>query len=211
MGWRTNSELWYNANMPEVPDIKDIQSYRSTLEDWLSHRLRPHLRRYLSPEDIASEVMLEAVAKRKLLPNDPLRLRDWLRQAALHTLLDMERDLRRKKRDWRRRVYISGSSGIRVCASFRSAVPSPSSVESRNEAIAALRRSLKDLSPDQARALELHHLHGLTIDATAEQMDRTVPAIQGLLRRGMDAIRRKMRYAGRFFSDDATPKLKDEP
>jgi len=197
--------------MPQVPDIKEIQSYRAKLEDWLSHRIRSHLRRYLSPEDIASEVMLEAVAKRKQLPSDPVRLRDWLRQAALHTLLDMERDLRRKKRDWRRRAYISGSSGVRLCASFRSAVPSPSSVESRNEAIAALRLSLKDLRPDQARALELHHLNGLTIDETAEQMDRTVPAVQGLLRRGMNAIRRKMRYAGRFFSDDATPQLKDEP
>ncbi len=197
--------------MPEVPDIKEIQSYRVTLEDWLSHRIRSHLRRYMSPEDIASEVMLEAVAKRKQLPSDPLRLRDWLRQAALHTLLDMERDLRRKKRDWRRRAYISGSSGIRVCASFRSGVPSPSSIESRNEAIAALRRSLNDLNPHQAKALELHHLRGLTIDETAQEMDRTVSAIQGLLRRGMNAIRRKMRYAGRFFSDEATPKLKDEP
>jgi len=196
--------------MPEVPDIKEIQSYRKTLEDWLSHRIRPHLRRYMSPEDISSEVMLEAVAKRKCLPGDPARLRDWLRQAALHTLLDMERDLRRKKRDWRRRAYISGSSGIRVCASFRSGVPSPSSVESRNEAIAALRSSLQALNPDQAKALELHHLRGLTIDETAEQMDRTVPAVQGLLRRGMNAMRRKMRYAGRFFSDDSIPKLTDE-
>ena len=196
--------------MPQIPDIKEIQSYRATLEDWLSHRIRPHMRRYMSPEDIASEVVLEAVEKRRLLPGDPQRLHDWLRQAALHTLLDMERDLRRKKRDWRRRAYISGSSGIRVCASFRSSVPSPSSVECRNEAIAALRRSLKDLNPDQAKALELHHLNGLTIDETAQEMRRTVPAIQGLLRRGMNAIRSKMRYAGRFFSDEKTPKLKDE-
>jgi len=177
---------------------------------WLSHRIRPHLRRYMSAEDIASEVVLEAVRNRGQLPRDPQRIRDWLRQAALHTLLDMERDLRRKKRDWRRRAYISGSSGVRVCASFRSALPTPSAVQCRNEAIEAMQESMKDLNPDQAEALKLHHLHGLTIPETAKRMHRTVPSIQGLLKRGMDAMRAKMRYAGRFFSDESTPKLKEE-
>ena len=164
----------------------------------------------MSAEDIASEVVLEAIRKRDQLPPDPQRIRDWLRQSAMHTLLDMERDLRRKKRDWRRRAYISGSSGVRVCASFRSGVPSPSSVECRNEAIAAMQESMKDLNPDQAEALELHHLHGLTIPETAEKMRRSIPSIQGLLKRGMDAMRNKMRYAGRFFSDESTPKMKED-
>jgi len=196
--------------MPGVVDIAQIQDYRATLEVWLSHRICPHLRRYVSAEDIASEVVLEAIRNREQLPLDPPRIRDWLRQAALHTLLDTERDLRRKKRDWRRRAYISGSSGVRVCASFRSALPTPSAVQCRNEAIEAMEESMRDLNPDQAEALKLHHLHGLTIPETAKRMQRTIPSIQGLLKRGMGALRSKMRNAGRFFSDESTPKLKED-
>jgi RNA polymerase sigma-70 factor (ECF subfamily) len=42
-----------------------------------------------------------------------------------------------------------------------------------------------ELPDAQREAIELHHLHGLTLAQTADEMGRTAPSVMGLLRRGL--------------------------
>lgn len=48
------------------------------------------------------------------------------------------------------------------------------------------------LPDDQRTALELHHLTGLSLVETAEQMQRSHAAVAGLLRRGLQALRKSL-------------------
>jgi RNA polymerase sigma-70 factor (ECF subfamily) len=49
------------------------------------------------------------------------------------------------------------------------------------------------LPDDQRQAVELHHLHGLPIEALAAAMARSESAVGGLLRRGVKRLRELMR------------------
>jgi RNA polymerase sigma-70 factor (ECF subfamily) len=48
---------------------------------------------------------------------------------------------------------------------------------------------MEQLPDSQREAIELHHLHGLSLIETAEQLDRTTGSIVGLLRRGLTKLR----------------------
>src|SRR5262249_10811992 len=66
---------------------------------------------------------------------------------------------------------------------------SPSGRAGRNEQLARLARALGALPDDQRRAVALHHLEGLSLEATAEAMGRSRPVAAGLIRRGLQALR----------------------
>ena len=48
---------------------------------------------------------------------------------------------------------------------------------------------MNHLPPDQRRVVELHHLKGLPVAEVAKLMDRTRPAVVGLLFRGLKKLR----------------------
>lgn len=59
----------------------------------------------------------------------------------------------------------------------------------RTERLLALSDALCGLPDDQRRAIELHHLEGMSLEETATKMQRTVDSVAGLLRRGLIALR----------------------
>ena len=73
----------------------------------------------------------------------------------------------------------------------------PSEHAIANERMLALASAVMKLPEDQRRAVELHHLQGLSAAAIADRLGRTEIAIAGLLRRGLKRLRELMR-------DDAT-------
>lgn len=66
---------------------------------------------------------------------------------------------------------------------------SPSGKACRNEQLIRLAWAMGELPDVQREAVELHHLHGLTLAETAQAMDRTAPSVMGLLRRGLQRLR----------------------
>ena len=66
---------------------------------------------------------------------------------------------------------------------------SPSQQIMHGEQLGRLAEALALLPPDQREAVELHHLHGLSVTEVAEQMERTKPAVMGLLFRGLNRLR----------------------
>ncbi|MCK6456386.1 MAG: sigma-70 family RNA polymerase sigma factor [Phycisphaerae bacterium] len=56
------------------------------------------------------------------------------------------------------------------------------------ERLLAVADALACLPDDQRIAVELHHLVGLTLEETAAEMQRSLPSVAGLLRRGLSAL-----------------------
>ena len=69
---------------------------------------------------------------------------------------------------------------------------SPSGRFEKQERLIRLADALATLSEDQRLAIELKHLQGLTLIEVASQMNRSVPAVAGLLQRAMKALRNGM-------------------
>ena len=69
---------------------------------------------------------------------------------------------------------------------------SPSKAAIRNEGIARLQEALEVLPADQRRAIELHHLQGLSLREAGQEMGRTwiaVAALGGLWANGVELER----------------------
>ncbi len=70
---------------------------------------------------------------------------------------------------------------------------SPTQRAVRNELLDRLAQALAALPEDQRFAIELKHLEGLSLEAAAARMGRTEPAMAGLLRRGLQTLRARLR------------------
>jgi RNA polymerase sigma-70 factor (ECF subfamily) len=69
---------------------------------------------------------------------------------------------------------------------------SPTQRAVRNELLDRLAEALGALPPEQRLAIELKHLEGLSLSATAARMGSTGPAAAGLLRRGLKTLRERL-------------------
>src|SRR5262249_6322248 len=72
---------------------------------------------------------------------------------------------------------------------------SPSERAERDEELLRLAKALAQLPEDQRRAVELHHLLRLSVEAVARELGRSESAVGGLLRRGLKRLRELMRDA----------------
>jgi RNA polymerase sigma-70 factor (ECF subfamily) len=144
------------------------------------------------PEDVVQLATIEAIRCRdQFRGHTAEEYRGWLGSVLTHTIRDVEKHQRRQKRDHRRACPIEdevGRSSDALCR-FAAVGPSPSSEAAKEEALVRLSDALAALPPDQFTALSLHHLDGLALQATAEQMGRTRAAVAGLIRRAMEGLR----------------------
>ena len=110
-----------------------------------------------------------------------------------HNLSDKRRYLRQGIRDYTLEVSIEAAleeSSARLGIPMAHDDPSPSDQIAVAEQLNHLADALDKLPPDQQEAVTLHYLRGLSLEATAAQMrGRTVPAVAGLVRRGLHQLR----------------------
>lgn len=65
---------------------------------------------------------------------------------------------------------------------------SPSGGASRHERQSLLRAALDAIAPNQAEAVRLRYLEGLSLAETASRMERSEAAVKALVSRGLDAL-----------------------
>ena len=84
-------------------------------------------------------------------------------------------------------------SSARLDAWLASEQGSPSSRLAREERLLEMVEAMARLPEDQRIALELRHLKGLSVPDVCSQMGKSLPAVAGLLHRGLKKLRQDLR------------------
>lgn len=169
---------------------REIEQYRSYL--LLLARMQLAARSQIEASDVVQLTLMEAHAKRLQFTGDESAFAAWLRQALANNLRDAWRKAHRQKRDIRREVSLEAAleqSSARLAGCIAVDYSTPSRVASKNEELLKLSDCLLQLPEMQREAIVLHHLQGWKLKEVAEALERSEPAVAGLLHRGLQQLR----------------------
>lgn len=151
-------------------------------------------RNQLDPADIVQLTLVRAVESlTRLTSTDERSMLAWLRQILSTVLVDEYRRLHRDRRDIAREQQ-DIAAGIDNSAAGLEAwlaadQTSPSRAAARNEQLLRLADALLELPEEQREAVVLKYLQGRDLPQIAEAMEKSVPSVAGLLRRGLARLK----------------------
>jgi RNA polymerase sigma-70 factor (ECF subfamily) len=189
-----------------VPD--DVATPDASLEQvraWLHRRaaelLDGRLRGKVDPSDVVQDTLLKAFQHGEQLRGQTQEERQaWLRRILANTLADtVRRFLAGQKRDVGREQSLDEAvrqSSEHLQVWLADGRTPPEDQAAQNERLLGLAEALAELPDDQREAVSLKHLHGFSVGEVARQMGKTTAAVAGLLRRGLESLRQRLRTAG---------------
>jgi RNA polymerase sigma-70 factor (ECF subfamily) len=173
-----------------------MQRCRAYLVLLARQQLRTQLRVKLDPSDVVQQTLHEAVKQwEQFRGSTEAELAAWLRKILAHNLADVGRAFGRAKRNINLERSMEASleaSSCRFEAIFASDESTPTERVVRGDDAFCLAQALAQLSEAQRLSIELHHLEGLSLSETAEQLGRSESAVAGLLHRGLKKMRELM-------------------
>lgn len=177
-------------------DPQTLERFRSYLLLIAQLQWNPRLAAKLDPSDVVQQTLGKAL---EALPGfrgaSDGEVAAWLRQILTRLLADLARDYGRDKRDVNRERSFDATveqSSARLDEWLCDQQSSPSQQAERHERLARLAEVLAKLPAAQQEAIVLHHLHGLSVDQAADQMQRSPAAVAGLLKRGLRTLRSEL-------------------
>jgi RNA polymerase sigma-70 factor (ECF subfamily) len=182
------------TTMPGTADAeRPLEAYREYLRVLARLQLGAGLRGKLDASDLVQQTVLLAHARRdQFRGGTEAEWRGWLRAILANTLAAAAREFETAARDLRREQSLEAElerSEVRMEGLLAADQSSPSEGAARGEDLRRLALALGRLPDDQRRAVELHHLKGLTVAEVAAEIGRTRPAVVGLLFRGLKRLR----------------------
>jgi RNA polymerase sigma-70 factor (ECF subfamily) len=177
--------------MPSPPPTDAWEKFRSYLGLIARMELDPRLEGKVDLSGVVQQTLLEAHQAGDLPGDDDGRLR-WLRRILGNNLRDEIRKFRSQARSVERERSLDAAleaSSLRIERWLASHESSPSQHAMRREGALWLADAMSQLPDDQRRAIELHHLQGLTLADTARLLDRTKGATAQLLFRGLRKLK----------------------
>jgi len=176
-----------------VVDTATLERCRDYLCTLARLQLPNGLRSKLDPSDVVQQTLLTAHEKLdQFRGRSEAELRGWLRQILRNHLLGVHRRFRMVGRDVGREQSLESlAPDPSQAPSYRlsSDPSSPSQHASHQEDLRRLADALVQLPDDQRRAVELHHLKGLSVAQVADSLGRGQSAAVGLLFRGLRKLR----------------------
>lgn len=177
-----------------------LEGYREYLRLLVRLQLGTILRTKLDASDIVQQVMLQAHENRAQFRGvTESEWMGWLRAILANTLTATARRFDTQSREASRERSLEADldlSSARLENLLAADQTSPSERVVRVEEVLRLAGALARLPEDQRRVVELHHLRGLTVAEVADAVERTRPAVVGLLFRGLKRLRELLRDAG---------------
>ena len=174
---------------------QQLNRHRAYLEMLANMNFDRRLQGRLGASDVVQETLQEAHAQREAFNGDnTAQMAGWLRQILRNNMIDAARRHLRGKRavNLERSVEALNRSSLRMDAVLQGDQTSPSECVMRHEQLVTMAAALEKLPDDQATAVRKKHLEGLTLKEIAESMDRSPPAVAGLLHRGLKRLRELM-------------------
>lgn len=172
---------------------RPLEEYRDYLRLLARLQLSPRLQAKLDASDVVQQAILEAHQCRvQFRGQSEAEWLAWLRAILAHTLAAAGRRFAAEARDLRRERSLEAEleqSSSRLKCLLIADQTSPSERAVRCEELWRLAQAMAQLPEDQRRVVELHHLKGLPVAEVALLMDRSRPAVVGLLYRGLNRLR----------------------
>jgi RNA polymerase sigma-70 factor (ECF subfamily) len=171
-----------------------LEFFRSWLGLLARLHLDPALTGKVDLSGVVQQTLYEAV---QLLQRDGEgnAIAPLLRRVLANNLADEARKAHALKRDAGRERSLEEAlrqSSARLQAFLAAEQPSPSGRAERLEDLARLASALDALPEAQRQAIELHYLQGCSLEEAAHRLNRTKPAVAGLLHRGLEALRGRL-------------------
>jgi RNA polymerase sigma-70 factor (ECF subfamily) len=177
------------ADLPERP----LERYGDYLRLLARLQLGSRLQAKLDASDVVQQTLLHAHANREQFRGrSEAEWLAWLRAILANVLAAAARRFGTEARDLGRERSLEADlelSSSRLEGLLAAGHSTPSERAVRGEEFLRLASALAQLPPDQQRVVELHHLKGLPVAKVAELMDRSRPAVVGLLFRGLKKLR----------------------
>jgi RNA polymerase sigma-70 factor (ECF subfamily) len=189
------------AIVEPAPDgERPLEAYRDYLRLLARLHLDPRLRSKLDASDVVQQAILQAHEGRaQFRGRTEAEWLAWLRTILANALAAATRRFDARAREVSRERSLEADlelSSSRMECLLAADQTSPSEGAVRGEELLRLGRALAVLPEDQRRVVELHHLKGLPVAEVAQQMQRTRPAVVGLLYRGLKQLRELLREQG---------------
>lgn len=181
----------------------DDESARNELFERCRDRLRLQARAAFDdqlgpvwdPSDAAQEALAEASRDfHAFRGRSPEQLFGWLQSILNHTVADRHRFLNRQKRTGGYQYSLEAADAGQP--SLKDLLQDEGSSIGRRivrkEDVGRLQKLIDQLPAEQAAAVRMRHLEGATVEEISERLQRSGPAVAGLLIRAMRSLRERM-------------------
>ena len=173
-----------------------LEAQRAALHRQAERQLEGPVAVRVDASDVIQQTFLEAYRSfPQFAGQDARELAAWLQSILDHKVAAAIRDhtLLQKRNVGRERSLDDSRAGAGPLKQELDAGHStPSQKAIRGEEAERLSRALTALPADQREAVRLRHLEGWALADIARQLGRTPAATAGLIKRGMQALRRRM-------------------
>lgn len=174
-----------------------LERYRNYLRLLAQLQLSPQLQAKLDPSDLVQQTFLQAYqAWGQFRGRTETELAGWLRQILARNLAHSVRDYGRGKRDValeRSLEQAVDASSVRLESWLAGSNLSPREQADRNEQALRLADTLGTLPEAQCEAVVRHYWQGQSVAEISRDTGRSAAAVAGLLKRGLRALRERMR------------------
>ncbi len=178
----------------------ELERFRNYLRLLARLQLDARLQAKLDASDIVQQTLLQAHEHRdQFHGTSEAELAGWLRTILANTLAAAVRRYSTEARDLANERALQDSlaeSSARLEGWLAAEQSSPSERVMRVEELVRLAGALAQLPADQREVIELHHLKGWQVAQIAEAVQRTKPAVMGLLFRGLKKLRELLQESG---------------
>jgi len=190
------AELLERARLRDRDAVGELlDGYRPWLRLLAKRQIGRRLEQRLDASDVIQQTCLSAVAKIDLFNgHTEAEFVAWLRRIHECNLQNVVRDnVLRQKRAVSREASINDSRTAGLINELPILQSSPSQRVLQDERAVLLVRTLERLSEEQRDAIRLRYLEGLPVAAIADEMNRSVHLVAGLIRRGLERLRTELR------------------
>jgi RNA polymerase sigma-70 factor (ECF subfamily) len=161
-----------------------LERHRGRLAAFVASRMPAALRDHVEPDDVVQETCLEASRKiHEFVPEHRRAFYAWLVRIAGFKLKEADRRRRAKKRGNPAPLEIDP-------AAIQTSVASRVGRADRARRVA---EALEAIPPQQAEAVRLRYLQGLSVKDTAAALDTSPAAVKALVARGLEQLAARLR------------------